>query len=145
MTTDGKKGVLSADDIVSNHLIAVIGNDLSVFFLFEKNTTVSVTGNDLTAFSKYLMFDFGTDDGGIFSLTGTEPHGVWCNGAGGQSSCSQGITLSGGIPPMQSTAPLITDTIIASTPELSTWAMMAIGFAALGFAGYRKAKRPFAA
>jgi hypothetical protein len=26
-------------------------------------------------------------------------------------------------------------------PEVSTWAMMAIGFAGLGFAGYRKARR----
>jgi hypothetical protein len=26
-------------------------------------------------------------------------------------------------------------------PEPSTWAMMAIGFAGLGFAGYRKAQR----
>ena len=32
-----------------------------------------------------------------------------------------------------------------SAPEPSTWAMMAIGFAALGFVGYRRAKQPFAA
>jgi hypothetical protein len=28
---------------------------------------------------------------------------------------------------------------IVGTPELSTWAMMLLGFAGLGFAGYRKA------
>jgi hypothetical protein len=28
-----------------------------------------------------------------------------------------------------------------STPEPSTWAMMLLGFAGLGFLGYRKAKR----
>jgi PEP-CTERM motif len=33
------------------------------------------------------------------------------------------------------------DTASSSVPEPSTWAMMALGFAGLGFAGYRKAKR----
>jgi hypothetical protein len=32
-----------------------------------------------------------------------------------------------------------------NTPELSTWAMMLIGFAGLGYAGYRRAKEPRAA
>ncbi len=31
--------------------------------------------------------------------------------------------------------------VTASTPEPSTWAMMALGFAGLGFVGHRKAKR----
>jgi hypothetical protein len=29
---------------------------------------------------------------------------------------------------------------VAGAPEPSTWAMMLLGFSALGFAGYRKAK-----
>ena len=34
-----------------------------------------------------------------------------------------------------------TGTITAvATPELSTWAMMGLGFAGLGFAGYRRAR-----
>lgn len=32
----------------------------------------------------------------------------------------------------------VTDTLIATIPEPSTWAMMSIGFAGLGFAAYRK-------
>ena len=31
-------------------------------------------------------------------------------------------------------------TVLTGTPEPSTWAMMVIGFAGLGFAGYRRAK-----
>ena len=31
--------------------------------------------------------------------------------------------------------------VAASTPEASTWAMMVLGFAGLGFAGYRKARK----
>jgi hypothetical protein len=30
---------------------------------------------------------------------------------------------------------------VSDVPESSTWAMMLLGFAGLGFAGYRKAKR----
>jgi NAD/NADP transhydrogenase alpha subunit len=34
--------------------------------------------------------------------------------------------------------------IAASTPEPSTWAMMILGFAGLGFAGYRKSRKAVA-
>ena len=33
---------------------------------------------------------------------------------------------------------------ISGVPEPSTWAMMGLGFAALGFAGYRRARKPVA-
>lgn len=32
-------------------------------------------------------------------------------------------------------------TVVASAPELSTWAMMALGFAALGYAGIRRSRK----
>jgi hypothetical protein len=31
--------------------------------------------------------------------------------------------------------------LLTPVPELSTWAMLAIGFASLGFAGYRRARK----
>jgi hypothetical protein len=37
------------------------------------------------------------------------------------------------------------DNIALAAPEPSTWAMMAIGFAGLGFAGWRRGRRPIAA
>jgi hypothetical protein len=37
---------------------------------------------------------------------------------------------------------LITNVTLSSVPEASTWAMMLVGFASLGFAGYRKTKTP---
>jgi hypothetical protein len=38
-----------------------------------------------------------------------------------------------------------TDGLLVTIPEPSTWAMMALGLAGLGFAGYRKARRKGAA
>jgi hypothetical protein len=35
---------------------------------------------------------------------------------------------------------VLIETLSAAAPEPSTWAMMGLGFAGLGFAGYRKAK-----
>ncbi len=35
-----------------------------------------------------------------------------------------------------------TGALTVSAPELATWAMLGLGFAALGFAGYRKARTP---
>jgi len=36
---------------------------------------------------------------------------------------------------------LLADVSVANVPEASTWAMMVLGFAGLGFAGYRRARR----
>jgi hypothetical protein len=41
----------------------------------------------------------------------------------------------------QITGSLIASTPTTDTPEMSTWAMMLIGFAGLGFAGYRRSVR----
>ena len=37
--------------------------------------------------------------------------------------------------------PAVLTSNLTNVPEPSTWAMMLLGFAALGFAGYRKAKK----
>jgi hypothetical protein len=111
------------------------------FFLFEDNATISVTGNDRVAVDKYLTFDFGADDGGIFSLATTNPVGTWCNGSGGQDTCPQGLTLFGA-PPDESTNPFSETEILAAVPEPSTWAMMLLGLVGLGYAGYRRARQP---
>jgi hypothetical protein len=56
---------------------------------------------------------------------GFSPNAVWYNAQGLDfTSASYFVTLS-----------------ISTVPELSTWAMLALGFAGLGFAGYRTSRR----
>ncbi len=95
------------------------------------NTPTDASGSQIGAFS------FAAPDGDQIR---NEP-GV-AMGSGGYSLSDQGTlflvaggTVSGG----QST------TVSGAVPELSTWAMMAVGFAGLGFAGLRRTRRRLAA
>ena len=62
------------------------------------------------------------------SLTVNFFGGIAANGGTGYFSLEEAVSLSA--PPV----------ITPGTPEASTWAMMLLGFAGLGFAGYRKAR-----
>jgi phospholipase/lecithinase/hemolysin len=50
------------------------------------------------------------------------------------------INLIGGVAPSAADAMLDSAAFPATVPEPSTWAMMLVGFAGLGYAGYRRAK-----
>jgi hypothetical protein len=59
-----------------------------------------------------------------------------CNAAGGQDICGQGVTLSN--PSFKVFASVETAVVIGEAPKPSTWAMMLLGFASLGYVGYRR-------
>jgi hypothetical protein len=80
---------------------------------------------------------FDSDSGVLFQFDVSGNLGnIWSNGAGGTSysyyvyTYGQGYTLAD----TQATFS------VTDVPELSTWAMMGLGFASLGFAGYRRNK-----
>ena len=62
------------------------------------------------------------------------------------SFLASGTCALGGCGPFESGSPpfaLLDDvSLTASVPEPSTWAMMALGFAGLGYAGYRRRRQP---
>jgi hypothetical protein len=94
------------------------GDPVSFFFGF------SASDNELDVPQGYVsnsaLSDTSTYNGQTFSSLGATP-GVykWTWGTG----ANQNFTL-----------------VIGEVPEPSTWAMMLVGFAGLGFAGYRKSK-----
>lgn len=77
---------------------------------------------------------------GALQLTFTTPLGsygpdVIMGGAGGPSW--ENLSFSLGDPPIR----YITSGVVTGVPEPATWAMMLVGFAGLGFAGYRRKKQ----
>ena len=70
---------------------------------------------------------------------------IQVDGLDGVANLGDPPTLSLGLPRGASvtTASGVFDNFVSATaPEPSTWAMMLVGFAALGFAGYRRTRKP---
>lgn len=76
-----------------------------------------------------------------FSLTGNGQHFFTITANGGDIIKSLRIVMTGG--DVDAVKQVRIDGIesIAAVPEPSTWAMMLIGFAGLGFAGYKRVRR----
>jgi hypothetical protein len=87
---------------------------------------------DNTYYAGNPVFDL---DGVLFATAGN-PGGSWNLWGTGPDSYSLYEYV-----PNVGYAVAVTGTFAVSTPESSTWAMLLLGFAGLGFAGYRKAKR----
>jgi len=146
ITTDGKVGVLSLDDILSFNILAAAPVGVPIFT--PDDTIVSLIGDDLVSTGRYITFAYGADDGGVFSFENTfglPGSHFWCNGTAGQGTCAQGMTVVGADPQNQSFGSVASTTILGAVPEPATWTMMLIGFAGLGFTGYRQARKGQAA
>jgi hypothetical protein len=87
------------------------------------NQDGSLAGSAIAFQSGANFFSFQVFSGGGLNFTAAGS-GVTLRGLGASSFSQAGIL---------------------STPEPSTWAMMLIGFAGLGYAGYRRAREPRAA
>jgi hypothetical protein len=90
--------------------------------------TCFIFGQNVTAYLGALQLTFENP----FPTSGTDPLVV---GEGGPSWENYSYTLGGS--PIRY---LVSGDVVASVPEPSTWAMMLVGFAGLGFAGYRRAQ-----
>jgi hypothetical protein len=117
--------------------------------LNQGNSVVYVVGSDVVATPTEIKFNFDGGDNGILLFqdglfSGTH---YWCN-ATSLGTCYQGKTVT----PLSifdttwQNVPATGDQVIASSvPEPSTWALMLLGFGALGYAGYHRARKPSAA
>jgi fibro-slime domain-containing protein len=118
-----------------------VGNDSDGFL------TAEFTGSFSLGTKSSVTFTLGADDDAFFYVDGSLVTGL--GGVHGDSPApTETVTLSAGPHDIelfyadrnQTQAALtfgLDSTGITPVPEVSTWAMMALGFAGLGFAGYR--------
>jgi hypothetical protein len=155
-------------DITASDFELILGPDtpapvdpveLNFTVIFNPSAVIEPTTNGLTINSFTLsnppyssMFSY--DGGGTLTVATTtvfpnacgNPPNSYCifidNSAGASPTSSGGfieLTSSGGYWESQST--VVTAGPITIVPEPSTWAMMLLGFASLGFAGYRQRQK----
>lgn len=145
ITTDGVTGMLSVGDIVTwNLTLQGVGASYHLAST-DSNANKYVIGDDLTATKADIYFNFSGTTGDQFLLQDGPEIGntYWCNSAGA-SSCYPGKSdvpesynsLSAQFDKTASGNQVIAS--VGGVPEPSTWALMLIGFAGLGFGAYRK-------
>jgi hypothetical protein len=149
ITTDGVIGPVSTSDI-TNWNISITDPSASVD-MTPLNSQVEVEGSAFTATPTALSFNFNTALGGfvLFELGTLADDGpFWCATnivcSAGMTPPAIGVSTTNGEAVIEQMG-LAGETVIAtagssSIPEPSTWAMMLLGFACLGFVGYRRAK-----
>jgi hypothetical protein len=151
LTTDGATGVLGASDFLGWNL-TLKGLMGAMFNLTQGNSVAFVQGSDVNATLTDITFNFGGGDNGILLFqdglfSGTH---YWCN-ATQNGDCFQGKTVapisifdssSQNVP---ASGIQVIASVSAAVPEPSTWALMLLGFASLGYAGYRRARQSSAA
>jgi hypothetical protein len=163
ITTDGATGTLSAADI-TDWLINQPDTRLAPAIIDPANSAVSLTGGALTATSTELLFNFSDTAPSLLSFASNNFFGgsggvdfQYC-GADAATPCftsisnvSSAITLALVAPGTGSTQDSVLESGITqiaaassvtppTVPELSTWAMMLLGFAGFGFVGYRRTR-----
>jgi hypothetical protein len=154
ITTDGATGPLGYLDITAFDLTLKQG--LKTAEIASTTPHVGeildeVGGGNLTATNTGLFFNFAGSASGFFYLTDhlNTTHSYFCfNASGGScdlnpSSISIGVDLNGGGgTPFAETGNFQFATVASAVPEPSTWAMMILGFAGVGFMAYRRKSKP---
>jgi hypothetical protein len=151
VTTNGELGTLAASDIDSWNL-TVISSPLTTI-LTPLNSTLGVVGSALSATATELTFDFSSGAGTV-QIEG--PTGFWClagtisvectlaSGSGAVAQNSEALGVASVDQSHFAVGNMVLSGAqvigVAAVPEPSVWAMLVLGFAGLGFIGYRKTK-----
>jgi hypothetical protein len=143
ITTDGTLGVLSQSNITGlNITVADTTNSFTLTF-----SDLLFSGSDLSATATGLFFDFAGLDGGFFAGVNLGPtFNGYCVASLGQSCeftpASEALLVASQLyqGPVQTGEVQIA--AVAAVPEPSTWAMLLLGFAGIGFTAYRRKSKP---
>jgi len=135
ITTDGTLGTLGQNDIVDVD-IAIANSGGSRIGL----TSFQVSGTALTATESGLFYDFSVTHSLLYITNFTD--GVCFNSSFGGCVVRFENTIFVSVVPTASNIPETGNVeiglAVAPVPEPSTWAMMLLGFAGVGFVAYRR-------
>jgi len=141
ITTDGTTGVLSAANIIDYDLFIQQGgfNVELTGPLSGNNSTYELVGSDLTATSTGLFFNFSSPSSSFVDFFNLQGYICFNNASHGCGSSPSSVELSASSPIGPSALPESGNVEVASAvPEPSTWAMMILGFAGVGFLACRR-------
>jgi len=145
VTTDNTIGALNAANLTAWNIL--VSDGANSFTLTESNSAIGMSGSNLSATATDLLFNFSSS--GYFFFQ--NPFA----GSGGPYFCWQGngcFDFGGGAiglnpvdgSPDQLTrlqGTLVVASVAGGVPEPATWAMMLLGFGAIGLAVRRKRSR----
>src|SRR6267142_1701729 len=159
ITTDGQIGVLQTSNIIDFNITLTGPTSITDTLLgplsgtpnfLQFGTDGALNSTSFTATLTSLFFDFNATVGTPYLLFQGNNGSLLCL-AGAPGNCGEGpskITVnvfgSGSNPPISQSGNVEIATVALTTavPEPSTWAMMILGFAGLGFMGYRRKSKP---
>jgi len=150
ITTDGLIGTLGTNDIINWNVNVDEGAIFGSVDLTPADSQEEVAGSELRATPWGLLFNFTNATWTLEFFLIEEPvigsNGpFWCAANNGcypyNTQALSANTLTDDIAAYNAYMDLNGETVIATIPEVSTSTMMALGFAGLGFIGYRQTRR----
>jgi hypothetical protein len=141
VTTDGTVGLVTKNNFLDWDL-ALNQNGTAINTLIKGDGSFILTNSILDASPTSLTFDHSLNST-FFLIISQNLQSFWCvqgvaSVCGGPPSVSAiDTSLGGGIAPRSGVVQYGT-LAVPAVPEPSTWALMLLGFAGLGYLGYRK-------
>jgi PEP-CTERM motif len=135
ITTDGVIGVIHSNDITAYNLNLSgppVGN------LSTGNSSLTLSGSSLTATATQLLFNYADSNDDFLIESTTSPNLIVFDN---YLNTSVAFTQSSSFVAVPKAGDLVIATV-AAVPEPSTWAMMILGFAGIGFMAYRRKSQP---
>jgi hypothetical protein len=144
ITTDGATGTIAPSDFTAWDLVLSGPGSTITISSNDAQHTVYGSGVDITASATQISFNFSASDGGflVFQQVMNSGQTYWCvNSNNGTCNDNESVVPQGFMNMSAQFADREGNQVIATAgavPEPTTWALMLLGFAGLGYAGFRQ-------